>query len=261
MEKIEQFRTFFLLNFKISCKAAETTCNISGIYKSFPIVDTTLGGCQVSGCYSNGTSVSGSVWQKSATLGKMVLKSIPEDKVKILPKPTNNPFVDVAVGDYFEVPVLWALKKNITTGTSETTFSPNNTCTRAQILTFLWRGVGSPKAETENPFADVTVNDYFYDAAIWAYQKGMVTGNLFEGNTPCTRAATVTYLWKNAGAPAYGDEILYFEDVAKDAEYRDAVVWAFKHAVTSGTSLFTFSPDSTCTRGQIVTFLYRAVIG
>ncbi len=243
---------------KLTC---ETTIEASGIVKSFGITDANLGCCYVSNCYTNGNSVSGSAWRSSGTFGRMILKSIPESEVKIIKIKTENPFTDVKSGDYFEKPVLWALKKNITTGTTATTFSPNSTCTRAQILTFLWRAVGSPKIEIENPFKDVSASDYYYGAALWAYQNGMVTGTKFEGNTPCTRAATVVYLWKNAGSPTDDDTILIFQDVPADAEYTDAVKWAFNHAITSGTTLLTFSPDATCTRGQIATFLYRAVVG
>ncbi len=167
-------------------------------------------------------------------------------------------FTDVKAGDYFETPVKWAVEKNITTGTSATTFSPNDTCTKAQILTFLWRAVGSPKTGAENPFTDVSASDYYYNAAVWASEKGMVSGNVFAADTPCTRESTVTYIWKNAGAvrTAVSDK---FTDVSSSADYAEAVAWAVENGVTSGTSETTFSPDDTCTRGQIVTFLSRAL--
>lgn len=171
---------------------------------------------------------------------------------------TEINFADVADDAYYASAVKWAVGKNITQGTSETTFSPDLTCTRAQILTFLWRAVGSPKAEIENPFTDISASDYFYDAAIWAYGKDMVTGDKFEGNTPCTRASTVEYLWKNAGSPSLG-KFGEFEDVDKDADYADAVDWAVAAEVTSGVSKTEFAPENTCTRGQIVTFLSRAL--
>ena len=100
--------------------------------------------------------------------------------------------------------------------------------------------------------------DYYYGAALWAYSKGMVTGNVFAGDTPCTRSATVVYLWQNAGSPwaMYGG---FFDDVPKDASYASAVAWAMANGITSGTSATEFSPDTTCTRGQIVTFLMRAL--
>ena len=152
----------------------------------------------------------------------------------------------------------WAVGKKITAGTSNTTFSPDDTCTRAQILTFLWRAVGSPKSSAKNPFTDVSQNDYYYYAAVWANEKGMVSGSVFEGSTPCTRSATVTYLWQNAEAPD-PEDYAEFSDVSADSEYADAVAWAVENSVTSGTSDTTFSPDAICSRGQIVTFLKRAL--
>lgn len=167
-------------------------------------------------------------------------------------------FSDVADSAYYANAVSWAVDRKITTGTTATTFSPDDTCTRAQILTFLWRAVGSPKASAENPFRDVSASDYYYDAAIWASEKGMVTGDTFAANTPCTRASTVVYLWKNAGAPqdAYTGT---FEDVAAGSDYAQAVSWAVAQEVTSGTSQSTFSPEMICNRGQIVTFLNRSI--
>ena len=163
-------------------------------------------------------------------------------------------FDDVKPTDWFAESVAWALKIGITVGTSETTFSPNATCTRAQIITFLWRALGSPKTGAANPFADVKPTDYYYESAIWANKMGMVTGITFDGNTPCTRASTVTYLWKNAGAPKT-EATSVFTDVPAEAEYAQAVAWALANKITNGTSETTFSPDNTCTRGQIVTFL------
>jgi len=167
-------------------------------------------------------------------------------------------FTDVQPDAYYEDPVRWAVAKDITVGTSATAFSPQNLCTRAQIITFLWRAVGSPKATMSNPFTDVKAGDYYYDAAIWAYQKGMVSGTTFAGNTPCTRADTVVYLWKYAGSPTFQVTNI-FVDVLVGSEYAQAVAWAVANGVTAGTSTNTFSPDNTCTRGQIVTFLYRCV--
>ena len=171
---------------------------------------------------------------------------------------TPGRFADVKSDAYYNAAVNWAVGKNITAGTSDTTFSPDNTCTRAQIITFLWRAVGSPKIALANPFNDVSQSDYFYDAALWAYDKGMVLGRTFDGNTPCTRSATVTYLWKNASSPSasYGGNFL---DVSIGSDYAQAVAWAVDKKITSGTSDTTFSPDATCTRGQIVTFLMRAL--
>lgn len=168
-------------------------------------------------------------------------------------------FTDVKKGDYFADPVAWAVDKKITTGTSETTFSPNENCTVAQILTFLWRAYGSPKASGSNSFSDVKDSDYYYGAALWAYEKGMVSGGTFNGSSPCTRSMAVTYIWKAAGNPAASGS--KFTDVPAGADYEQAVNWAVEKGVTAGTSATTFSPDSVCTRGQIVTFLYRGLAG
>ena len=174
------------------------------------------------------------------------------------PQTAVGSFSDVHSTDYFADAVKWAVDRSITQGTSATTFSPDENCTRAQILTFLWRAVGSPKADAANPFADVSTNDYYYDAAIWAYQKGMVSGGSFDGDTPCTRASTVMYLWKNADSPAY-DNTGKFTDVSANSEYSTAVAWAVANGVTSGVSDTEFAPDEICSRGQIVTFLKRAL--
>ena len=171
-------------------------------------------------------------------------------------KVTPN-FNDVADDAYYAAPVKWAVENGITTGTSSTAFSPDMTCTRAQILTFIWRAAGSPTASAVNPFSDVTADDYYYNAAIWAYENSMVTGSTFDADTPCTRSSTVTYLWKFNGSPVLGIPSL-FEDVSDDAEYADAVSWALIEEVTSGISDTEFAPDMICNRGQIVTFLYRA---
>lgn len=148
------------------------------------------------------------------------------------------------------------MKKGVTAGTSETTFSPNATCTTAQVLTFLWRSQGQPEPTIKNQFTDVTESDYFYKAALWANEKGLVSGSLFGGNTPCTRAMVMTYLWKLAGSPSA--PAASFADVPGNSEYAPAVAYAVSEKITAGTSETTFSPDQTCTRGQIVTFLYRA---
>lgn len=171
-------------------------------------------------------------------------------------KVTPN-FNDVADDAYYAAPVKWAVENGITTGTSSTAFSPDMTCTRAQILTFIWRAAGSPTASAANPFSDVTADDYYYNAAIWAYENNMVTGSTFDADTPCTRSSTVTYLWKFNGSPVLGIPSL-FKDVSDDAEYADAVSWALIEEVTSGISDTEFAPDMICNRGQIVTFLYRA---
>ena len=173
-------------------------------------------------------------------------------------KPVKTGFLDVAADAWYAAPVQWAVDKGITSGTSDTTFSPDNTCTRAQILTFLWRAVGSPKMSGSNPFSDVKPSDYYYDAALWAKSKGMVSGSIFGPNTPCTRSATVVYLWQNAGKPSVSYDGK-FSDVSSAADYAQAVAWAVKNNITSGMGNNTFAPEMLCTRGHIVTFLQRAL--
>ena len=163
--------------------------------------------------------------------------------------PTVGGFTDVKTGDYFADPVLWAVEKKITAGTSATTFSPNTTCTQGQILTFLWRAKGEPK-----PTGTVSGTQYYATAAQWAKEQGL-TDN-FSAEADCTRAMVVTYLWKLAGSPKTGTS--NFTDVSANADYAQAVAWAVEQDITSGTGNGQFSPTSTCTRGQIVTFLYRA---
>lgn len=182
-------------------------------------------------------------------------KALPADAVQQEEGTAVGGFTDVQKGDYCADAVLWAVEQEVTSGTGPSTFSPERTCTTAEILTFLWRASGSPEINGSTPFADVDAGDYYAQAAAWAYDEGLVSGRIFGGDTPCTRAATVTYLWKLAGQPyAPGAD---FSDVPGSADYAQAVAWAVKENITSGTGNGAFSPDVICTRGQIVTFLYR----
>ena len=175
---------------------------------------------------------------------------------------TVGGFADVLISSPYAKAIEWAVDKKVTNGTSETTettFSPDEECTTAQIRTFLWRAMGEPApASSANPFSDVKETDYFYKAALWAREKGQVSGNRFDPNTLCTRASTVTYLWKLADSPAAQGG--GFSDVPASASYAKAVAWAVEKGVTNGTSPTTFSPEDTCTRGQIVTFLHRDLV-
>ena len=179
------------------------------------------------------------------------------------PTPIRNPFVDVNSGDYFYDPVLWALNHDpqITDGMTETTFAPGETCTRGQVVTFLWRAMGCEEpTKTDNPFTDVTNGDYFYKAVLWAVEKGITDGTsatTFSPANPCTRGQVVTFLHRANGLPTVKTTSNPFLDVTQGAYYYDAVLWAVEQGITDGTSDTTFSPDATCTRGQIVTFLYR----
>ena len=173
-----------------------------------------------------------------------------------------NFFVDVPADAYYYDAVLWAVQEGITNGTSATTFSPDMTCTRAQAVTFLWRAAGSPEPESSAmPFEDVAADAYYYDAVLWAVENGITAGTTattFAPNATCTRAQIVTFLWRSQKSPA-ATGVNPFTDVAADAYYVDAVLWAVEEKVTNGTSATTFSPDADCTRAQIVTFLYRAL--
>ena len=175
-----------------------------------------------------------------------------------------NPFKDIKPEDYWYTPVLWAYyhTPQITTGTSADKFSPNNTCTRAQIVTFLWRAKGEPEPTlTVSPFVDVQdPSQYYYKAVLWAVENGITTGTdatHFSPGKGCTRAQVVTFQWRANGKPAPSTTVNPFTDVKADQYYYDAVLWAVGKGVTTGTTATTFSPDKTCTRGQIVTFLYR----
>ena len=175
-------------------------------------------------------------------------------------QPSQKGFNDVKPGDYFYDAVNWAVEKGITTGTSATTFSPNASCTRAQIVTFLWRASGSPEPKTaSNPFTDVAANAYYCKAVLWAVENGITTGTsatTFSPGAPCTRAQGVTFLWRANGSKA-ASAAASFTDVASDAYYAPAVAWAAEQNVTSGVGNGLFSSDTTCTRAQIVSMLYR----
>lgn len=164
-------------------------------------------------------------------------------------------FADVPQGAYYAQAVGWAVEKGITTGTGPSTFSPDSTCSTAEILTFLWRAVGSPAPDGASPFPDVAEGAYYAQAAAWAREQGLVSGASFQGDRPATRSDTVTYLWKLAGSPAA--PAAPFDDVPAGADYAAAVAWAVQEGITTGTGDTTFDPDAICTRGQIMTFLYR----
>lgn len=175
-------------------------------------------------------------------------------------QPSQKGFNDVKPGDYFYDAVNWAVEKGITIGTSATTFSPNASCTRAQIVTFLWRASGSPEPKTaSNSFTDVAANAYYCKAVLWAVENGITTGTsatTFSPDAPCTRAQGVTFLWRANGSKA-ASAAASFTDVASDAYYAPAVAWAAEQNVTGGVGNGLFSPDTTCTRAQNVSMLYR----
>ena len=194
---------------------------------------------------------------------------MPAGKVEITPsfvKQAEEPsrvFVDVKTGDYFYDAVLWAVEKGITNGTSAETFSPEDPCTRAQIVTFLWRAAGSPVVNYAMDLSDVAGDAYYAEAVRWALSEGITTGtsdHTFSPDAVCTREQAVTFLYRAAGSPAVSGESA-FEDVGADAYYARAVAWAAQNGVTNGISQALFGTGSDCTRAQIVTFLYRAQQG
>lgn len=185
--------------------------------------------------------------------GKVEVKATFTEEVK------TSPFRDVSTDAYYYEAVKWAQKKGITGGIGDGLFGPNQPCTRAQIVTFLWRAAGSPEPEgTAAGMTDVAAGSYYEKAVAWAIENGITTGTAdgkFSPNAPCTRAQSMTFLFRASkasadGAPAFGD-------VAADAYYAEAVKWATDNGITNGTTSSTFSPGSGCTRAQIVTFLWR----
>lgn len=172
----------------------------------------------------------------------------------------KNTFSDV--GEYYATDaVIWASYNKITYGVAEGLFAPDEFCTRAQILTMLYRVAGEPKVESaKNPFNDVNEDDYFYNAVLWAVEKGITYGTSADKFSPydnCTRAQSVTFLYRAAGEPKVTSSVS-FTDVGADAFYANAVAWAAENGITYGTSTDKFSPYDTCTRAQAVTLIYRA---
>ena len=174
---------------------------------------------------------------------------------------TTINFWDVKQGDYYYDAVKWAVEKGITEGTGANFFSPNANCTRAQMVTFLWRAAGSPAPKSaSNPFRDVRSTDYYYNAVLWAVENGITSGtgaDTFSPTATVTRGQTVTFLYRAAGSPAAGGNA-GFSDVNANDYYNSAVAWAAENNITGGTGNGKFSPKADCTRGQIVTLLYRA---
>lgn len=182
--------------------------------------------------------------------------STDSDKTPTPAQPTAPSFTDVSADVWYADPVAWAVGKGITNGTTTTTFSPAQDCTHAQILTFLHRAAGKPTASAKAP---VTVAAAYADAVDWAYEKGMIDDS-FDPSAPCTRSQAVQYIWQALGEP--DAKASSFTDVPAGASYAKAVDWAVEKGVTNGDGgADTFAPDKVCSRGHIVTFLYRAYEG
>ena len=175
----------------------------------------------------------------------------------------DEPFTDVAEDAYYHDAVLWAVENGITNGMTESTFAPNATCTRAQMVTFLWRAAGCPVPQNAaHSFTDLDKDAYYYNAVLWAVEKGITNGvslDAFDPNGTVTRGQAMTFLWRMDGKTA-ADADHTFTDVEDGAYYEDAVAWGADEAITNGTSATTFSPDDACIRGQIVSFLYNYLV-
>ena len=190
---------------------------------------------------------------------------MPASKVSVeaeFVKTVATSFADVPANAYFADAVKWAVDKGITNGLSDTMFGPYESCTRAQIVTFLWRAAGSPEPKTASSFTDVPVSAYYAKAVAWAVENGITNGmteTTFAPDATCTRGQSVTFLYRALKGTASGSA--NFTDVKSDAFYADAIDWAVANNVTNGTSNTTFSPNADCTRAEIVTFLYRAYQG
>ena len=202
----------------------------------------------------NGTDAEVTFLSETAVMAELRFYRLPAERV--------NPFTDVHESDFFYDPVLWAVEDGVTTGTSATTFSPNANCTRGQVVTFLWRTAGCPEPHSyENPFKDVSADAYYYKAVLWAVGSNITAGTSFDTFSPdasCTRAQVVTFLWRANGRPE-PKSTNPFADVSNNEYYYEAVLWAVERGITSGVSATSFAPDASCTRGQIVTFLYRFI--
>ena len=172
-------------------------------------------------------------------------------------------FADVEEDAYYAPAVKWAVENGVTSGTGTATFSPDRACTRAQIVTFLWRAAGSPApAGGMMPFEDIDADDYYYNAVLWAVENGITTGTsttAFSPDQVCTRGQIAAFLWRSQASPKVENAEMTFADVSGDAYYYSAVLWAVKNGITNGTSATTFSPDQACTRGQCVTFLWETM--
>ena len=182
-------------------------------------------------------------------------------KGKFVEEAPEQIFADVPVDAYCYEAVKWAASEGITGGIGNNLFAPGLPCTRGQIVTFLWRAAGSPAPKSMSSFADVPADAYYAKAVAWAVENGITggTGNgKFSPDATCTRAQAVTFLYRASGSPAVSGSAA-FSDVAADAYYASAVKWAEKNGITGGIGGGLFGSGNNCTRGQIVTFLYRSV--
>ena len=191
---------------------------------------------------------------------------MPASKVEVnaafVPETVSSPFADVSSDSYYAQPVQWAADQGITSGVSKDSFGPDLSCTRAQIITFLWRAAGSPGPKTMSGFSDVSADSYYAKAVAWAVERGITSGTgdgMFSPDATCNRAQSVTFLFRAIGKIV--DSKAEFGDVLTDSYYANAVAWAVENGITNGIGDGLFGPDNSCTRAQIITFLFRAYQG
>ena len=211
---------------------------------------------------TNGNAVTGSMWKTSSTLGRKVLAAIPEDthpskKYEPTPVKVGN-FDDVNAVKWYAKGVQWALDKNIISDESGK-FSPDKNCTKADFYTFIWTAAGSPQPSGANPFSDVKASDSYYNAALWAHEKGMISGSSFAPQSNITRGEFVVSLWKSMGCPEGIAVNQYQEVTSHQSDFGRAMAWSHVNAVMGGTDRYKFSPEKSCTRGEAVTYIYRAL--
>ena len=199
--------------------------------------------------------------ERFLTEGFMAMYPMSEQDYVITVPSVDRPFVDVTAEDYFYEPVLWAVERGVTGGINAMQFAPGNPCTRGQVVTFLWRAKGSPEPESTNhPFTDISADKYYYKAVLWAVENGITAGltaTTFAPNNACTRGQIATFLWRANGSPEPQSSENPFSDVTEGPFYK-AILWAVEEGITTGYTDGTFRPNASCTRGHIVTFLYRA---
>lgn len=216
----------------------------------------------VRNCSANGNAVSGSAWMASSSLGRKVLVAIPEDahpsNIHNVEPGNIGSLADVKADAWYAEAVCWALDRGIVSGT---VFSPDKTCTRAELMTFLWKAAGSPKMFADNPFSDVKVTDSYYDAALWACASGLVGGSTFVPQTAITRGEFVVVLWKHLGCPEGLQANQYLDIESHQSDFGRAVAWSHFKAVMGGVGKYKFSPKNTCTKAQVINYMYRALKG
>ena len=223
---------------------------------------STTGGSTTGGSTTGGSTTGGSTTGGGTTGGSGSSGGVAKDNVTVTPATPTVSFTDVPASAYYYDAVKWAQEKGITGGIGNGLFGPNQPCTRAQIVTFLWRAAGSPEPKSMSSFSDVSADSYYAKAVAWAVENGITTGTgdgKFSPDATCTRAQSVTFLFRAIGKLV--DSKAEFSDVLTDSYYANAVAWAVENGVTNGIGDGLFGPDNSCTRAQIVTFLYRAYQG